>query len=279
MKYKKEALMFSDLDSTLLQDDGFFSPKTRETVKKVYDNGMMLIPITARSTADVIRQGKRLGLDKLGGIVGGNNGGQVYDFKNDVWIVNESLKPELVKWVFENTKNDGLKSHYFSDDTTYVTRRGNNSIYWAQMMGNDYVVVDDLSQINEKINHLTIILPKDTTDKEADDFYKDLSAKLKEFNADAHKYSNRVIEVSPKNVSKGYAVKKVLEYLQVEPEVTKTYAFGDGMNDLPMFDAVDVGVAVENAAFALKDVADDMTKSNTDDGVSDYVEHHILRQK
>jgi len=97
--------------------------------------------------------------------------------------------------------------------------------------------------------------------------------------ADMHKYSDRVLEIAPKDVSKGYAVKKALEYLQVDRHQTKTYAFGDGYNDLSMFDAVDVGVGVENAALALKDVADDTTDSNIDDGVANYLVTHFLRNK
>jgi len=83
-KYDKEALFFSDLDSTLLQDNGFFSAYTKEVVEQIYEEGYLLIPITARSTGDVMRQAKRLKIDVNGGIIGANNGSQLFDFKNQV---------------------------------------------------------------------------------------------------------------------------------------------------------------------------------------------------
>jgi len=83
-KYEKEALFFSDLDSTLLQDNGFFSAYTKQVVEQIYEEGYLLIPITARSTGDVMRQAKRLKIDVNGGIIGANNGSQLFDFKNQV---------------------------------------------------------------------------------------------------------------------------------------------------------------------------------------------------
>ncbi|MCL8213715.1 Pyridoxal phosphate phosphatase YigL [Mesoplasma sp. JKS002660] len=279
-KYEKEALFFSDLDSTLLQDNGFFSAYTKEVVEQIYEEGYLLIPITARSTGDVMRQAKRLKIDVNGGIIGANNGSQLFDFKNQVWIINESLSTEVLKWVFEHTHGvKDMKVHFFSDDTTFVYAIGANSQYWAQIMGSDYIVIDSHQALEQKINHLTIALPKSWTLEQYQEFFTIISTQLKELGADVHKYSDRVLEIAPKNVSKGYAVKKALEYLQVDRHQTKTYAFGDGYNDLSMFDAVDVGVVVENAALALKDVADDATDSNMDDGVANYLATRFLKNK
>ncbi len=279
-KYNKEVLFFSDLDSTLLQDNGFFSAFTKQVVEQIYAEGYLLIPITARSTGDVMRQAKRLKIDVNGGIIGANNGSQLFDFKNQVWIINESLSTDVLKWVFEHTYGvEGMKVHFFSDDTTYVYAIGANSQYWAQIMGSDYIVIDNHQALEQKINHLTIALPKSWTSEQYQEFFRVIDSQLKELGADVHKYSDRVLEIAPKDVSKGYAVKKALEYLQVDRHQTKTYAFGDGYNDLSMFDAVDVGVGVENAALALKDVADDTTDSNMDDGVANYIVTHFLKKK
>lgn len=279
-KYQKAQLFFSDLDSTLLQDSGFFSPRTKQVVERLYQEGYLLVPITARSTADVMRQAKRLKIDQYGGIIGANNGSQLFDFKNNTWIINESLPVEILQWVFENTYQvPGMKVHYFSDDTTYVYRIGSNSQYWAQIMGSDYVVISDYRDLDQKINHLTVVLPKTFSSQEAQNFFDLLSAELEKRGGDLHKYSDRVLEVSPKGVSKGYAVQKTLEYLEIDKTKTKTYAFGDGYNDLPMFDMVDVGVVMENGALALKEIAQDVTDSNMQDGVANYIETHFLNKQ
>jgi len=79
-KFNDNEIIFSDLDSTLLNGDGYFSNVTKKMVHECYEKGVMFVPLTARSTDDVFRQAKRLGIDKLGGIIGANNGSQIYDF-------------------------------------------------------------------------------------------------------------------------------------------------------------------------------------------------------
>ncbi len=55
-----------------------------------------------------------------------------------------------------------------------------------------------------------------------------------------------------------------------------TYAFGDGNNDLEMFDAVDVSIAMGNAVAALKEKADYVTASNTEHGIGQGLRHYHL---
>lgn len=52
--------------------------------------------------------------------------------------------------------------------------------------------------------------------------------------------------------TKADGINKVVEYLDLEGY--ETYAFGDGNNDLEMFDRVDVAVAMDNAAIKEKQV-------------------------
>jgi hypothetical protein len=82
-KFKEDKIFFSDLDATLLDADGYFTKNTKATIKQIYNQGYLFIPLTARSTNDILRQAKRLGIDQLGGIIGGNNGSQIYDFNKN----------------------------------------------------------------------------------------------------------------------------------------------------------------------------------------------------
>ncbi|GMN90232.1 Cof-type HAD-IIB family hydrolase [Francisella sciaenopsi] len=65
--------------------------------------------------------------------------------------------------------------------------------------------------------------------------------------------------------TKADGIDKVVEYLDLEGY--ETYAFGDGNNDLEMFDRVDVAVAMDNASPQLKEKASLITKANYNDGV------------
>lgn len=81
-------------------------------------------------------------------------------------------------------------------------------------------------------------------------------------------------EYSQKGVTKASGIAKVL---QLEGRgVENTFAFGDSENDLPMFDAVEVKVAMGNAMPVLKERADYVTGHVKDDGVVHALEHFGL---
>lgn len=65
--------------------------------------------------------------------------------------------------------------------------------------------------------------------------------------------------------TKANGIDKVVETLNLQDY--QTYAFGDGNNDLEMFDRVDVAIAMENASGSLKEKANLITKSNYNDGI------------
>ena len=52
-------------------------------------------------------------------------------------------------------------------------------------------------------------------------------------------------------------------------------AFGDGHNDASMVKYAGIGVAMANAVDALKDIADEVTTSNEDDGIAVSLYEHI----
>ena len=65
--------------------------------------------------------------------------------------------------------------------------------------------------------------------------------------------------------TKADGIDKVVEYFNLEDY--EIYAFGDGNNDLEMFDRADVAVAMENASQELKEKATIITKTNYQDGI------------
>lgn len=52
-------------------------------------------------------------------------------------------------------------------------------------------------------------------------------------------------------------------------------AFGDAMNDIPMFEIADECYAVANAVPELKELATDVIESNEEDGVAKWLMHHF----
>ena len=79
-----------------------------------------------------------------------------------------------------------------------------------------------------------------------------------------------MLEVLPFGASKGEGVRRLLDHYNIA--LDETVAFGDGENDIEMLELVGLGIAVDNAKAALKDVAQLITLSNNDDGVGSVLE-------
>ena len=73
---------------------------------------------------------------------------------------------------------------------------------------------------------------------------------------------------------KGTAIRAVAEKLNVP--MSKTYAFGDGVNDICMIEAAGHGIAMGNAVQELKDKAEYVTADILDDGVMKGLQHFNL---
>lgn len=81
-------------------------------------------------------------------------------------------------------------------------------------------------------------------------------------------------DVTVRGADKGDAVRGVAAALGVAIE--DTYAFGDGINDLPMLEAAGHSIAMGNACPELKAVAEHVTSDIDDDGVAKAMEHYGL---
>ena len=90
----------------------------------------------------------------------------------------------------------------------------------------------------------------------------DKNIHLSQVNVEGNKHAYDIIR---NNVNKGEAVSKVLQRLGIKKE--QSIAFGDGMNDKEMLQAVGEGFAMANAHPNLFDYANHRTTSVSDSGI------------
>jgi hypothetical protein len=84
----------------------------------------------------------------------------------------------------------------------------------------------------------------------------------------------KTCDIHSKKVSKSIAMKLVCEHFNVQ--LQNSIAFGDGFNDIELFNLCGVTVAMETAPNELKQVATFITKSVKENGVSWALENYIL---
>ncbi len=78
-------------------------------------------------------------------------------------------------------------------------------------------------------------------------------------------------EIMPKKATKANAIKQLKKLFQYD----RVIAFGDAVNDIPMFETADECYAVANAVSELKKIATDIIASNEEDGVAKWLLEEI----
>lgn len=78
------------------------------------------------------------------------------------------------------------------------------------------------------------------------------------------------LEITARGTTKGTGAKLLLDHLGIDAK--DSVAFGDGGNDLPLADAVGRFVAMGNAEESVKQAADEVCASVSEDGVAQWIE-------
>jgi hydroxymethylpyrimidine pyrophosphatase-like HAD family hydrolase len=77
-------------------------------------------------------------------------------------------------------------------------------------------------------------------------------------------------------VTKAFALERLCRRLDIAAD--EVVAIGDMPNDLAMLDWAGTAVAVANAQQSVRDIADEVTASNVDDGVALVLERVVAAQ-
>ena len=78
------------------------------------------------------------------------------------------------------------------------------------------------------------------------------------------------LEVIPKVINKGQGIRDICKVLGISSR--EVISFGDAANDIPMLQEAGMGVAMGNAAEAVKAEANMVTLSNNEDGIAAALE-------
>ena len=82
------------------------------------------------------------------------------------------------------------------------------------------------------------------------------------------------LDINSKGIDKGVAIGEFLKLFKIKKE--EALCFGDHVNDEPMFDACEIGVAMGNANDRLKLRAKYVTKTNDENGVAYFINNYVV---
>lgn len=264
-------LYVSDLDGTLLRSNEITSEYTNRIINNLTERGMIFSYATARSliTAKKVTKGLTAKIPLIvynGAFVIDNNTEKILIenyFDNAVFNLLDDLFHNEVYPIVYAFINDEEKFSFVPELST-----SGMNIFIDSRKGdirtNAVKTVEDLKL--GKIFYITCI-----------DEPKKLEPLYEKYKHDYHCvyqediYSKEQwLEIMPKETSKSNAIKQLQSLLNCE----KLVVFGDGKNDIDMFQLADEGYAVQNAHDDLKKYASAIIPSNDDDGVAKWLEYN-----
>lgn len=252
-------LIAIDSDGTLRKNDGTITEKTKLAIKKQIGKGNIVVICTARPRYHTLEISEDVGISNY---LISSNGSEVFDIKENIIIWSSYIDKEKCKLLYEYANNNNIRIMFVLDNSEYVTKftRNDNQILLNDETFND-VFESNVKQI--------MVIDKDK--EKIDEFKKIVKSKYKMNILDS---SNKKSEESwfsiiSNNASKGIALKKISEYLNIPIE--NTIAIGNDKNDISMFEIAGISVAVNNASKSIKNKVDYVTLSNEKDGVATFL--------
>ncbi len=271
----KIRLIAFDLDGTLLTTDKRLTEYTRKVLERASKKGIELVPSTGRPYMAVPEvffhfPGMRYMVT--------SNGARIMEIGKNTPLFEDLLPFEKAKQLLDICKKYDTMREVFYDGRGYTEKKKEASIgRYVSAASIEYmrmtrVMVEDLDGLFRKENRGVDKMQALFADQEEK---KQAFAEIRQLEGiEASAALSNNIEVNGAGVHKGAGLLRLGKMLSIAPE--EMLAFGDGSNDIRMLVTAGTGVAVANAAQAVKDAADELTLSNDEDGVAAYIEKCVL---
>ncbi len=258
MGIKERAIIFFDIDGTLCEYEGVPTGKVQEAFKKLHDNGHAAFLCTGRGDPDIPEEIYDLGFDGVISCMGAEiriHGENV----RHVTISGEELV-ESVQVLLEHKMGAlllGAKEVLRTGYMKPVERE--TGVVWK---------TEDLFRNGKCVEIASI--DSEYTDRALYDACRSVLEKHSEIiEYDAYNSQTQI-----RGINKANAIREVLN--RSEYKGMTSYAIGDSQNDIPMFEEVDVGIAMGQAVGPVKEKAVFVTGTLEEEGVYYGLKHYHL---
>ena len=262
-KAKKIKIIFFDIDDTLRNSKTGFVPSTIPTIfKQLREKGILTGIATGRGIFGVVPEIKALKPDFFVTL----NGAYIEDKKGNVIYSNKIAKDkveEYITWTKEVGIDYGLVGSHAAklSSRTEMISQAIDPIYPDLEVDPDFYQKEDIYQMWTFEDQGDDLILPDT-----------LASTLRMVRW--HEHSSDVVPISG---SKAAGVAKVVDQLGLKPE--NVMVFGDGLNDLELFDYAGISVAMGVSHEKIKEKADYITKTLEEDGIFDALEGFGMVEK
>lgn len=267
-----KTLYVSDLDGTLLRSSQKTSDYTNTTINELVRKGMFFSYATARSynTSHKVTEGMTAAFPLIvynGALVKDNATGETlienfFEGGEGTGLVRELIRNGVSPIVYAFINGEEKFSYHAGaiNDATkdfVLTRKGDSR---------DRPVGSDAELLEGKVFYVTCIDRPEVLEplyRKYDPVHHCV------YQSDIYS-GEQWLEIMPRKASKANAIQELRQMLGCG----RLVVFGDGVNDIDMFQIADEAYAVENAVPELKEIATGIIEDNNHDGVARWLMSH-----
>lgn len=262
-------LIALDLDGTLLKEDKTISVKTKEVLQKAREQGHTVMISTGRPFRSSEMYYHELKLDTP---IVNFNGAFIHHPLNPGWgIYHYPLDIHTAKEIVNTCRSyhfhniiaevmDDVYFHYHDEKLLDIFR-----------LGNPKITTGDLANYLTDSPTSLLIHTEEEELKQIRQHLSNVHAEVIDHRSWAAPW--HVIEIIKSGQNKAVGLKIAADYYNIPRE--RIIAFGDEDNDLEMLEFAGRGVAMSNGIEQVKNISNDITLSNEEDGVAVYLSEYL----
>lgn len=264
MKYK---LIVLDLDGTLTNSKKEISPRNRETLIRIQEEGIRLALASGRPTYGIVPLANELRMNEFGGFILSYNGGEIINWETKEMMYENVLPNEVVPMLHECARIHGLSILTY-DGADIVTENAKDPYVLKEAFLNKMAVretTEFLADIPLPIPKCLIVGEPEKLVAVESELSNALKGKINVFRSEPY-----FLELVPQGIDKALSLSVLLDHIGIARE--EMVAIGDGYNDLSMIQFAGLGIAMGNAQEPVRKAADYITLTNDEDGVAEAIE-------
>jgi Cof subfamily protein (haloacid dehalogenase superfamily) len=277
MSKKEIKIIFCDVDETLVYKNTVPQANADAIDKLTKNTDIKFVICTGRpfSLAEkIIKEIHLYDKEKEYSICG--SGSVIYENKNKKILYLGQLKRDLFQKLFDFAKKFDVYSFFVGLEYFHLYKNPESEIKKRDAENAKYKILDENFNMDELLDGddkiMRIVYAKDN-DIEYLKMVRDEILKNEEYKeqVDCFISSGKYLEINPKGVNKGQAIRWLCNYLNVKKE--NTMGIGDSDNDIDMLKNVGLGVGVANANENVKKMVDYVCEKNyIEGGVQEAIE-------